>query len=752
MIRLLKFIGALLVILVLAFVIFAFFFHTQIESQITKQVAERSEGKLRFSETDLSFFSSFPNLSCRLTDMQIQGVAQAEYLDLNIGLMSAFKRKPIIKNAILRNATIELVKDDNGWNYQNLFNTKQEKSTSYGQIELQNTMLENITVKMVDNGKLWGMGHIQDAKIDLKMDKGLTELAMLGNIYVSEEPNDSAIVHNDIDLHLKHYMNDNENYAEIYDSNIDEVIFLNGIYDLGPTGNNTDMNVRLDDLELENILGYIPKPYQQKILDNDLAGEAKGSLVWKNQILSTNDLELQVGGEELVIHGSYDRRQRKFSNVRLRGDISGSLLSLMSTDSMVVEGRGRIVLNTLQVDEWIIEKNKGDQIPLVFEGEFDDLGVRFGAASWLAIEDGNVSYMDSKVKFDGVELALDRSSLIINGGMNTTTGKDVSINVESRFLDVAEIWKTAYASGLLGGGDTQAEKPVFDIEGKITADIEKVVFEDITMDDIKGDVKLGYEEIKFLSTGKAFSGDIEMDGLLDLYSGIHFESEITTKGIDLNECLIQCKDFGQAFVTSENLKGTVNSVGLYNFYWDDTYNYLDDQTSVMLSARIADGELNDLDMMKNFSTFIKTKDLERIKFTSLQNYLEIDGADLYIPTMFIQSNAANLTMNGIHSIDHRILYNLQVNAGQVLMNKLKKHDRNLKPQPAQKGWFNMYYRISGRTDAFEYERNKRLVQASFERELLRKERIYQALLDRFGYMEELKPPSDWSSIPEYDLN
>lgn len=748
--RILTILGSILVLLLLGLLIFAFFFHTQIESQIAKQVTERSEGKLSFSDTDLSLFNSFPNLSCRLTDINIQSLAKAEHLDVNIGLLSAIMRKPVIQNATLRNATIELIKDDKGWNYHNLFETKENSASKNLRLELKDTYLENITVKMIDNGKLWSVGHIKEAQMDVSMDKGITDLYLNGAIQVAAKVIDSTAYHQ-VQLNLKHTMTSSTNYAEIKDSYIDGAIQLEGTYDLSPSGSDTHMDITLNDLEVEDISMYIPIQYRENITNSDFSGSANGALLFSSKILSTENLEIEINDEKLLCQGKYDVTQNQLSDVNLKGRLNSSALTILLPDSLHVNSRGIININKAQISKWNLNEPK-KRPHILADCTFDDFAVSFLDSEWLEAGRGDIILDGSRMGLNNVVLGLGQSSLLVHGSMDIRSGKEIELAIKSKYIDVAEIWKTAKAAGLISESGQKTSKPVFDLEGKITAEIDKLIFENANIEDIEGSVDLSYETIDFEAKGDAFSGSIEMGGTADLFEGLHMETDIITKGVQLERCLIECKNFGQEFITSDNMKGEINSVGTYNFYWDDSFNYLKENTKVLLSAKVTEGELNNLEMMKKFSAFIKTKDLERIKFSSLQNYIEIDGENLYIPTMFIQSNATNLTMNGIHSVDHQILYNLEVNAGQVLMNKLKRHDPDLKPQPAQKGWFNLYYRISGRLDDFKYERNKRLVQASFERELLRKEKIYQRLLDRFGYLEELKPPSDWSSIPEYNLN
>merc|ERR1712098_807706 len=135
-----------------------------------------------------------------------------------------------------------------------------------------------------------------------------------------------------------------------------------------------------------------------------------------------------------------------------------------------------------------------------------------------------------------------------------------------------------------------------------------------------------------------------------------------------------------------------NAKILIEAFWDEKGIFLDDKLKVLAGIGIAEGELKNFELLENFSTLVNIKDLKNVKFTNMQNFLEVRKRRLHIPAVFIQSNALNLTISGEHSFDQEIQYNIKVNAGQVVVNKFKRHDPSLSPKKARrKGWFNLYY-------------------------------------------------------------
>lgn len=186
--------------------------------------------------------------------------------------------------------------------------------------------------------------------------------------------------------------------------------------------------------------------------------------------------------------------------------------------------------------------------------------------------------------------------------------------------------------------------------------------------------------------------------------------------------------------------------------WDGNGHLQSDQMHVLAGISIREGELVAFDMLEQFSDYAHAEDLKRIRFARLDNVIELKDGNVYIPAMFIRSNAANLVVNGIHRLDNHILYNIKVNAGQVLSNKMKKHNPALDVLPARReGTFNLHFTVSGTVDDFAYSLNKRSAESSFAQSEAMRDRIHEQLEQVFGESLDFAEPAEWETIPEYDL-
>ena len=282
------------------------------------------------------------------------------------------------------------------------------------------------------------------------------------------------------------------------------------------------------------------------------------------------------------------------------------------------------------------------------------------------------------------------------------------------------------------------------LEGAFDARIARFNYGKIEGANFSGKLELAGNELLILGAADAMQGAFDLDGKITLEGKPYLRARLKAKNVDITEFFRQCDDFGQTMLQSKHIKGRLDAQFAIYAYWDETGAFLDDQLRVLGDINISNGELNRFEMLENFSTFVNMNDLRQIRFNRLQNYLSVRGRTLTLPAMFIQSNALNLTVSGEHSFDNQFRYNVKVNAGQVLADRLKSHDAGLAPKKAkQNGWFNLYYTIFGDTGNYQYRSDRRQVRADLEQSLERRRAIESALASEFGAFSSVREPEGW---------
>jgi len=315
-----------------------------------------------------------------------------------------------------------------------------------------------------------------------------------------------------------------------------------------------------------------------------------------------------------------------------------------------------------------------------------------------------------------------RAKLEFNAILNgTKLDIDQLIDMASLDIEEGDVPEAVYDS--LKQDEVEQNEDFFALmNGTFEANIDKVNYRKINAKNLTGqliftDSKLKIRNVKVDAMKGNFSlrGDVIFDKAPNLTTKIYCED------IDAREFFKQAEDFGQDYLTHKNVRGTLNAKIKIDAEWDETGEFLSNKLKVLCDVELTDGELVGFKMLEDFSKYIKLNDLRRIKFSNTKNQFALKNNTFYIPTMFIQSNATNMTMSGRHTMEHEMDYLIKVNGGQTLMNKFKKFNPSRKPLKAKKkGFINIYTHVFGTMDEYDFKYGKKNYNRVLESGLARK--------------------------------
>jgi hypothetical protein len=288
------------------------------------------------------------------------------------------------------------------------------------------------------------------------------------------------------------------------------------------------------------------------------------------------------------------------------------------------------------------------------------------------------------------------------------------------------------------------------LKGTFNLKVDDFRHNDIEGQFFAGDLTFENRQMRISGSANGMDGIFNLDGVLYFDLSPRLEAKLDCQKIDVKAFFRQTNNVGQTYLTHENIAGSMNSKMLIHAFWDSTGHFQMDKLHVWAGVGIQQGELKGFKMLEEFATCAKIQDLRNVRFVDMQNWLEVKNSTFYMPAMFLQNNAMNLTIAGEQTFDDRIDYGIKVNAGQVLANKFKKHNSKLDPIPAKEnGFFNLYFSIAGTLDAYKYETNKRKVKSQFERSERQKAQIRSALIKAFGApLNMLREPKGWEDKGE----
>lgn len=234
------------------------------------------------------------------------------------------------------------------------------------------------------------------------------------------------------------------------------------------------------------------------------------------------------------------------------------------------------------------------------------------------------------------------------------------------------------------------------VEGSFSTNIRKFNFRKVNGNNFSGTVLYKNKEVIFQNVGvDAMDGRIQLNSSLRLQGAPKLEAFVECDDIDGERFFREGENFGQKELTDKNVKGRLDAKILVNAFWDENFNFLDDKLYALIDLTIRDGELVDFKMMEDFSKLVKIEDLKNIKFTDVRNQLRIQNNQLTIPTMFIQSNAVNLTMAGTYGFNNDVNFSFKINAGQAIAQKFGRFKNYKAIKANRSGWLNMYVGMVG---------------------------------------------------------
>jgi len=146
--------------------------------------------------------------------------------------------------------------------------------------------------------------------------------------------------------------------------------------------------------------------------------------------------------------------------------------------------------------------------------------------------------------------------------------------------------------------------------------------------------------------------------------------------ININKTFTSFKNFGQDFIKSENLAGSLSGSVSVLIPADSVFNPVIKLITAEGKYMIEDGALVDFEPIRELSSFIELSELENIHFEKLENDFFIRNNILYIPQMDVKSSAADLSVNGKHSFDNDYEYHIKILLSEILSKKIRKSKPN----------------------------------------------------------------------------
>ncbi len=702
--------------------------------KVISSVQEELVDTIQYTTADINWFSHFPLMSIQIYDLHV-GSAASTFIhdcdvDIVIALFPLFKNQIIINQLAIKDGAIYIHEKQGRWSYDILKNKGEESSDGYA-TKISQLVIENVTIQyeetpsslidlFIEKGVF--KGNIEEGALDTELNLQSTLNKLTLSDYVLPAPFQSSI--------KGQYRYEFASGKQLFDNlEIDhEAIQL--AVDGHVEKDTIDLSLQWKKANPAMLKNWLPTRLAVKTKGHKLEGVMEGQSHIKG-LLSKPD-HLNIIADLSLKNGS-------ITFIKSKEAIKGISLDLNYNSHNREKGNKPSLDLSFEKSGMTSPNFKGALQLANFSNPVFDLSLDGALPSGLLnlMEVPGLKFESGVLEIDNLALKKIQSSkfsmqTFFEQGIESVSLKDLHFTYHDTAI---KINKGSLAL----------------VNHQIKIDFDKLDWNKASFSELKCSVTSADNKLDYQVSGQLCEGAFTTEGVL---SGIDQRPLINASwkvtGIQINKLLESFSNFDQTFITSENLSGKTNLWVETKMPFDEKWNLLSKNVVVKAAIDIHDGRLQGMPAFEEFSKFVHLEDLRDIRFNQIRNYMLIEKGQVYLPVMFIQSNALNLSISGSHGFDEKIIYYLKLNAGQVAATKLKKNKGNKDFLKASKsGWINMYFALSGTTQDVRYQQYKNAVIAGFEQSTVIKEKLRDELVEKFGYDVYWLEPNEWEDIPEY---
>lgn len=706
--------------------------------RVLASVQDQLVDSLRYSEAGMDWFSHFPSIAIQIDDLYLGSgetpLVQGGNLDVVIRLIPLLKGDIMLSKLQVANSVINLYQKDGRWSYDILKKSTAQNdaplNTRINQLLIENTRLkydDGISIKLnlaIAKGSLKGGMENNKLDLDIALDGSLDDMILDG--YTLSEP----FPFMQTGGYVFEMGTGHQAFKDWHIEN--EAIQLNasGTITRDAGDDQIDMVIAWKKANLDLLKIWAPKKLNAVLKQYTFSGEGDGELKieGKSSAHGTPHIAVKTGIKNGAIRFLEKDEEIKGLNVEINYDNGGGIAAQKSHAEITFRKHS---LTGASLEGKINIRN--------IENPVYDITLNGVIPSGMLNLTGIPGLHFDKGSFDVSHFELTQFAPASSTFSTFLQHAKVSCSVENISLTYLK------NKILIPGGDWQLE------DSQLALNLKSCSWNNATVSELKGSVVSKAADLAFMLDGKLCEGNVETKGTI---SGMQQRPVCSATwkvtGIEMKPLLESFSNFDQSFITSENLMGKANIRAETTIPFDEKWQIMTNKILVRSAIDIRDGQLRNMKTLEDFGAYVHLDDLRDIRFNQIRNYMKIENGIVYLPVMFIQSSALNLSISAEHSFNQDILYFIKLNAGQVAATKLKKNDVRKDFKKASKsGWINMYFVLNGKTSDVKYQQNRTSVIAGFEQSTMLKENLRNYLVDKFGYDVYWLEPNEWEDIPEY---
>lgn len=201
------------------------------------------------------------------------------------------------------------------------------------------------------------------------------------------------------------------------------------------------------------------------------------------------------------------------------------------------------------------------------------------------------------------------------------------------------------------------------------ADIERVNYHTYWFEDLRARLRTTPDHYLYVDTlsVRLADGSLAMNGYFNGSdsSNIYFHSTMVADKLDLDRLLVKFDNFGQDVMINENLHGKVSGTIVSKFLVHPDLTPIVEKSEAKMDLVVYDGSLVNFTPLQAMGSYFRDRNLNIVRFDTLQNTFDLRNGVLHIPKMNINSSLGFIEMSGRQSLDLNMDYFIRIPLGLV---------------------------------------------------------------------------------------
>jgi hypothetical protein len=480
--------------------------------------------------------------------------------------------------------------------------------------------------------------------------------------------------------------------AEFFSSIVDEKLIAAQQYQSeGVVDFNAAITGPLSRLEMPSITadflvenGSLIEPQNQlKLYGIHLDGSYQNAQVKRKELLDIKDFRIQLLNGS--INGAckiVDFSQPEISS-NVKGDLDLGAVQNFFKFNGIQELSGEAKVDLAFVIQFFDPEYRKDQFEIMQSaGSLDLANVQFQQSeNELLFQDisGQFRLQDKDVAAKDFQIKTPSSNLQLNGAFKNvfayiegTGNLGLIATLESNKLDLNEF---------IGESNNNSDGPLeqFEFPGNLNLNVELDIgslrWENHSFSEITGQLLLANRKATVNNIHlKTLDGDVSGNLVVDnrLQDGNSVDSDLKFTHINLRQLFYEWDNFQQSSILHENISGfasgDIDLLLIFNPY----FSIIEQKIYALSNLKISNGELINLATMKAITDYMRSnaamkvllnkhidgfeKKLQHIRFSTIENTIEVKDRKIIIPKMEISSDAMTVQLSGWHDFDNNIEY------------------------------------------------------------------------------------------------